>query len=271
MDPIVVVDWGVLRQLPNNAVLRDDTSILIADTVFREIASSDNPQAFAVKLKTLLEPESIRARVCLGQYWDSLSRRESEPQKLVAPDEIIHGTMTEQLRELLTTSTGDWSERISAAAGAPEVREDERRRTAFVETCQAWTRWIRERQADELTRIGGDVPAQHNWIRIPHQVTEWIIQNNPCGKFDSPEWRAALSVFPDRHAVGRWARIIVWYCLMRSLHPTGDDHDFENNWDDAHYGFLASYTGRIATHDKGLKRLVAAVFPHVSMTRIEKV
>lgn len=271
MDPLVVVDWGALRRLPKNAVLRDDISILLADTVFREIASSDNPQAFAVKLKTLLEPEPVRTRVCIGQYWDELSRLESEPQKLVPLDAIIHNAMTRELRNLLAQTTSDWAERISVAASGPEVREYEGRRTTFVETCQAWTRWICQHQPDELTRISGDIRAQHDWIRVPHQCTEWIIRNNPSGKFDSPEWRAALSVFPDRHAVGKWVRIIVWYCLMRSLHPTGDEHNFENNWDDAHYGFLASYTGRIATHDKGLKRLVAAVFPHVSITSIEKV
>ena len=57
---------------------------------------------------------------------------------------------------------------------------------------------------------------------------------------------------------------MIWYALMRSLNPAGDYHKFENNWDDAHYPFLASYTGRIAAVDRGIKGLIAAILPHVS-------
>ena len=130
--------------------------------------------------------------------------------------------------------------------------------------CDGWSRWILDREPDKVSLMTGDVEAQHKWIRIPDQGTELVVQNNP-ERFDGPRWRAVLSVFPDRLAAGRWARIIIWYALMRSLNPTGHEHEFENNWDDAHYAFLASYTHRIATHDNGMKRLIAAVFPSVTV------
>jgi len=43
----------------------------------------------------------------------------------------------------------------------------------------------------------------------------------------------------------------------------GDTRKFENNWDDAQYGFLASYTGHLATGDKGLIKMVGLVFPGI--------
>ena len=50
---------------------------------------------------------------------------------------------------------------------------------------------------------------------------------------------------------------------MRSLNPQGSGHTFENDYDDAHYAFLASYTGHLATYDQGLMRLVGAIFPRM--------
>jgi hypothetical protein len=50
----------------------------------------------------------------------------------------------------------------------------------------------------------------------------------------------------------------VWYCLKCA---EGQTFKYENNFDDAHYGLLASYAGHLGTDDKGLAEAAAAIFP----------
>lgn len=258
---LVVVDWGAIRALPKSAEIPGDNGVLLADTIVCEIAGSNTPESNALKFRDVLAATDA-SRLLVGHYWDHLSRQEHSPDVVLEPDAIVNPQLTSQLRESLSDGKANWSERIVGLDDSDEMTAYERHRNEFVAKCEAWTRWIRERQPDELNRMAGYMAAQHEWIRIPTQVTELVVQGNP-EKFDKPEWREALSVFPDRLAAGRWARIIVWYALMRSLNPEGNEHAFENNWDDAHYAFLASYAGNLVTADRGLKQLVEAVFPSV--------
>ncbi len=265
--PLVVFDLSALCGMTRGSHLPEDISILLADTVFYEIAGSDDP-GFLSKLKRMLEHQDTASRVYVGRYWKELSEREtSAPETLVQQADIIHRELTEALRQLVGQNEADWTDRIIDVQQGDELQDYERDRRQFVDWCQRWADWITKRQPEELKRMAGEPSAQHEWIRIPRQVTAFLVQRNP-GRFDGPEWQDALTVFPYRLAAGRWARIIIWYALMRSLNPAGDQHKFENDWDDAHYPFLASYTGRIATLrtklDKGIKRLIAAILPHVS-------
>ena len=79
-------------------------------------------------------------------------------------------------------------------------------------------------------------------------------------RFDTTEWRAELARWPDLKAAGRWARLLIWFYLIRSIKPEGNAHKFENRWDDAHYAFLSSYAGAIVTKDREIKDAVEAVF-----------
>ena len=83
-------------------------------------------------------------------------------------------------------------------------------------------------------------------------------------KFFSPRWRAhwrPLAVAdPNLIALIRWARFVAWYCVRRA---EGQQNKYENNFDDAHYGLLGSYTGHLGTHDKGLAEATTSIFPGV--------
>ena len=262
-DPAVVVDWGVIRALPKNAALPGDASIILADTIICEIAGSDSPVNYARKFWDVLVATDA-SRLHVGHYWDHVSRQETVSDITLDLTAIINWELTTALREALALPAPDWVDRITSLSGSGEMVAYETRRRQFVAKCEAWTSWIRERNTRALNQMAGNVPDQHEWIRTPSQVTAFLVQDNP-GRFDTPEWQAALSVFPDRLAAGRWGRILIWYALTRSLSPERDEHAFENDWDDAHYAFLASYTGRIIVNDKELKKLVVAVFPAVTM------
>lgn len=251
--PLVVFDWGALCGMTKGSHLPEDISILLADTVFYEIAGSDHPVGFAHKLKGLLEYKDAASRVYVGRYWKELSEREnSAPETMVQQADIIHREFTEDLRQLVGQNEADWTDRIIDVQQGDELRDYERDRKHFTGLCQGFADWITQRQPEELKRMRGNPSEQHKWIRA-QQLTAWVLETNP-GRFDGPEWQDALSVFPDRLAVGRWTRILFWYGLMRAINPAGNYHKFENNWDDAHYPFLASYTGRIAAASPGLIR-----------------
>ena len=57
-----------------------------------------------------------------------------------------------------------------------------------------------------------------------------------------------------------------WYAL---LWTAGRTSGFKNHWDDAHYIFLASYTGWLATGEKDIiPKCVEAVCPHVGIIEL---
>ena len=159
---------------------------------------------------------------------------------------------------------GNPGERILGLDGESEVTEYEKGRAEFVDLCEGFARWATETQADQLPKFRSDVNEQRRWIRKPDQITEYLLSRNK-GRFEGPDWRDALSKFPDVHAIGRWVRIVIWYAMRRLIKPSESSHSFENNWDDAHYAFLASYTKRIATRDKGLIRLVGDLYEGVEI------
>ena len=79
------------------------------------------------------------------------------------------------------------------------------------------------------------------------------------------EWRRYLNDDPNRFAIIRWARFLAWYCVKRA---EGQTNKFENNFDDIHYGLLASYTGHLGTNDKGLAEATLAIFPKMRVVRL---
>lgn len=262
-QPLVVYDWGAIRGLARGDSLPTNVSPLLADTVFNEIANSKDPGGFAFKLSSVLSTPQVAARVCVGRYWGELSQMQTTPSTVLRAEDVVHAEMTAGLRQLLAQDSSDWPERIAYAADGTENQEHQELRRQFVSLCESWTAYISGKQGVELSRIRGDVRAQHEWVRQPELVTEFVVSRNP--RYDRDDWRTILTQFPDELAIGRWARVIVWYALMRSLNPQGDQHAFENDWDDAHYAFLASYAERIVTNDKGLRRAIWAVFPSVEV------
>ena len=261
---LVVYDWGFFRGIPASGQIDSDHDIVLADTIFQEIANSDNPPTFARKLFHLLRSRGNADRVFIGQYWDHLSRLETEPFLQVDLCDIINHELTEEFRGVLQDRSFDVSKRILDVVGEPEIAEYETRRADFLHLCEEWTHWVTETQADHLLQFRSNAYSQRQWIRRPDQITEFVISRNQ-GRFDGPDWREALSQFPDVHAIGRWARILLWYVLRRSIKPNEPAHSFENNWDDAHYAFLTSYTKRIATRDRELRRLVTDLFEEVEI------
>ena len=100
----------------------------------------------------------------------------------------------------------------------------------------------------------------------PKDRGEWVRQFGPVIQAAEAfpgipwrrEWRQRAEANANRFAVIRWLRFFLWYCLKRI---DGQTRKFENNFDDAQYGLLASYTGHLGTDDHGLRDAAQAIFP----------
>lgn len=84
-------------------------------------------------------------------------------------------------------------------------------------------------------------------------------------KYDRLAWLREFRRFPDRSATARLYRITAWYAIQRVQARNMSDEEFSNNFEDARYAFLSSYMFAIATHDRGLKKCVRAVYPRTKV------
>lgn len=259
----VVPDWNWLLGLPKDAEsLPRGYEYIIPDVVFAEVIGSlgdgsDSNHGRAGKLYRILREN--RDRVWIGRFWNELSQLEVSPDAPVIRDQIIHREFTTRMRGLLGRDEDEWRSELSGMSDDPAFHQHERFRAQFKRLCNKWSDWIGDKQSVELRQMANDEDAQHKWIRNPVQPVELIVRENE--RLDTQEFREALERFPDMLAAGRWGRIIVWYALQRALNPQGNHHKFENDWDDAHYVFLASYANRIVTLDKPVKRAIRALQP----------
>lgn len=131
---------------------------------------------------------------------------------------------------------------------------------ALVELCTAVSEEWKGQTPKRIPRAD----ERSEWIRRPDLVTDLV------ERYFGPRWRADWSprvlADPNRFAVVRWARFIAWYCVLRA---EGQTKKYENNFDDAHYGLLASYTGTLGSNDRGLNDAFTAIFPKAQALSLE--
>lgn len=270
--PMRVVDWNELRAMGPGVSLPADALTVIPEALFAEVATSSSiePHKAARKLASILKAGDAAERVCIGRYWGELSRAEATPSTVLETRHCVNEELTRDFRKFIVAlDTDALAERILQIGRGIGNEDHERRRCEFVRRCDSWTAWVLEKHPGWLTAMGNDVEEQLAWIQQPNAVVDLVAQDSP--HFDTSKWRKSLGQFPDRLAAGRWARLFIWYSLARSISISRGasslkaEHEFGNNWDDAHYAFLASYTRRLVTLDKGLKLAVKAVFPYVKV------
>lgn len=205
--------------------------------------------------------ERHRKRLWVGRYWDDISSKECPESRLCCWQDVMNTTLTDELR----WAAGRSVRRNAIWQELPSLKQDvvtdgyERDRQSFIETCEQFACWMHQNHPTWFRHLGSE-KQQIDFIRAPEIVFDYARGRNERVYSEPDRWRPALLRFPDTLALGRWVRIILWYMVQRSI---GMSKSFENNWDDAHFAHLASYTGAILTKDRQLKRLLAVVFPHV--------
>jgi hypothetical protein len=172
-------------------------------------------------------------------------------RRLSAKD-VVHPQFSRELRRSARQAEFDWGRPLSGARDSEPVRRRREQIEKLVQLCTEvaaiWRQQAGKRHPKPEER--GD------WVRQPQLVTALV--ERYFGKVWRPEWRQQVEADPNRFAVVRWARFVAWYCLKRG---EGQTYKYKNNFDDAHYGLLASYTGHLGTGDKGLQLVSRTIFP----------
>jgi hypothetical protein len=258
--PVVVADWSWLRARNCNQ-LSNRVAWMVPEVVFREVTSSDDPERDLRKLRRIIIEN--HERLLLGRYWSEISLREDSTEVRSRTEHLVHPEMTLVLRALASQSESEWLEGLDERLRHGRDLDYEARRQILLLTSEQFAAWIHEREPD-WERSLSTPERRRDWIRQPDHPVEWVARETP--RMNTDEWKTALCQFPDQLAAGRWARSLIWTCLRRSI---GWTRRLENDWDDAHYAFLASYTGQFATKDRGLAEMVQAVFPSVEIQGLD--
>lgn len=253
--PLVVLDWGWIRtQSANDVHLPNTFNYLLSDVVFFEVAGCSATERGGLANKLWRLVRTNRGRVYVGRYWEEVSQGERQSASVAALQDVVRRDFTVTLREMAEANAVHFLQGIEDQRAGSEEYENMRKR--FVDWCSKFADVVRCNHCQELKRMRESTDAQERWLRHPKLIGDFAVRHNPAWQCRQTE----LIVFPDRLALGRWCRLIAWYALQMCL---GRTRDFSNNWDDAHYAFLASYTGWIATPDSRLWEAVSALFPDV--------
>lgn len=263
----VAVDWGWIRT-HRRPTIRPPAEVLISETLLAEACTvevDNNASAssigFAQKASDFLDRHSERLLVA---RW---------PKEMV-DNQIDHLASPCLMDVIELGKTAACRTRKSYVPDCDRLIEIRTRwgpltnywtsREAMVEFYRDWSGRMKL-AGPEQSRLMSNVDNLTSAVRFP---------SLPCGfaawydsRFADIRWQERLSTFPDCTLVGRWFRLQLWYLLAmsggRDLQP--------NDWDDQQYAYHASFTGHLATRDKGLRRVVETCYPHVKVYGDEEV
>jgi hypothetical protein len=256
--PIVVVNWSFLRAM-NCAHLPDKFSYVIPEACLVEAATSDDNRRVRLSVKLLRILKANWRRVFLASHVQHLIRAEPQPGTTVDRHAIARMPFFNDEQEA-NSITED-----QLAANLHNVAELERPNLAAKKEFEDLRERFAEVSHQHAARFGGMsanvLPAIEETVRQPVMAVQLANRFEP--KYEAPEWKQALSEFPDRHAVGRWCRIALWY-FLRKAQGLGTKK-LRNDFEDAQYVFTASYADELWTRDGAMKRTVEVLFPHTKV------
>lgn len=252
--PVVVLDWNLLRSMATSHDIPQGYSCVVPDHVFHEIATTksgdpDNP----IRKFGNWAARNV-SRLWYGRTKEDLITRQWKRRcHSLSIQDVVHPARTRALRKFAIDARYDWSHFLDTAQSGDSIVYPDKEINEHVEVCKqiahAWHKTY-------LSRSLQSIDEQAEWVRGALLVKPFV--THLLHSRWRPEWTSTLERYPNRFAVVRWARFVGWYCMRRIL---GETAGFENNFDDATYGLLASHTGHLGTNDRGLQRTALAIFP----------
>jgi hypothetical protein len=264
---LVVLDLCILRARPEDFVGPDE-GLVIPDALIVEVMTGNRVDAEPAALGRWLK--RFADRVYIGSYWWDLIKAEPSCNKLARPEEAINGAYTVEFRKWITAEEPTaWPEMFKAMRQSEFIKTHGYTigRARFMELVGLFENWVSDSRPDWIaTAVKGTKKDWATFVRqedIAADVARVWMQlmdgMDAMARYNSEPWKRALIGFPDRFAIGRWSRLLLWYMMAWVRKQR---RDFENNWDDMHYAFVASYTGHLATRDRGMREAVTALFPN---------
>lgn len=265
----IVCDWGALRSLGKVVRLPGDACFVVSDFTFLEASDGAAQRGHTIdKLQSLLSIPDFLARVLVGHHWQTLALEEHRTKTPSAVHDTIDHDATVQIRGGPPPGPR-WADRLLHARKSDGYLDYEAAKSEFVACGNAFASAPENRGSAVLQQLRRDASSLRTFIRRPAIVTDFLYASRLNPSWRSRKWRYNLEVFPDRFAVGRWARLLAYYGIRRLMAPEERGDRFSNNFEDATYAFLASYTGFLASKDIGLRRCVGDLFPNVSLVDLD--
>lgn len=259
----VVIDWNWIQSAKkSDLVLPPGVIGVVSEPLLQECAlkhednaqQSDHADRLARKLFEFLRAHS--SRVVLGAFWHDVDRVES-PCRVARPDAICHRGYTKLLSQTGGLEPDQFIKRIREVCpdleGARQSAEGFDALCAEAESVIACDKTLKCRFDSVLGQPDGIAALVRQ-----REIVSLFARRASAKVRRSREWQRALCVFPDRHAIGRWTRIVLWYVTKRIR---GDSDKGKNNPFDAQYAFLSTYTKKIVTGDKDLQKCVRDIVP----------
>lgn len=264
--PVFVLDLNAIQALSAQS-LRLPTGYLyvLPDVALREVATTDGSRRTPQLVKMYDFVLANKDQLLISKYWQDVSRNEIHVGFGTNPEGVIEWDLTRAIRNESFPSVQQYlanSDSLDLDSSNHELDK------------QGFTRLIQRlavaRQSSEhyTGRMANEMRANPDhrtkYIQQPDAISHWL-KKHPNTKYRDSNWKSALEVFPDVHAMGRWLRVMTWYEMLYtiSLHTK----DFANNYEDAQYAFTASYFDGLITQDRVLIECVDSVFPNVEIIR----
>jgi hypothetical protein len=258
----LVLDWNLLQSMRAAQDVPAEYQCVVLDQAFHEIANKEPGHDMgAIKRFGRWASRNVD-RLWVGRSPEDLFERQlrSDGKRLRLGD-VIHPQFTRALRQVARQPAYDWTQPLVGARSSDPVRH----RREQIDTLVRFSMAIAEIWAQNPAKRLPKLEQRGEWVRQPDLVTDLV------EKYFGPRWRAQwhplVTADPNRFALIRWARFVAWYCLRRA---EGLLFKYENNFDDAHYGLLGSYTGQLGTHDKGLAEATTSIFPGVRVLTLSE-
>ncbi len=258
-SPAVVMDWNLIRAMPSSNDVPPEYHCIVPDHVFHEKATSETTDTGdPIGLMHKFHDWAARnaARLWYGRTREDLVDRQwATGGRPLSMQDVVHPTLTDKLRQFAERPSDDLGNFVRIFQGCTSINHRLNDIRLHVRICDEFAKSF---QTTYPHRSLGSTKEQEKMIRGPDLIKPFL--NGPYHFCWRPEWDNTLLTDSNRFAIARWARFFAWYCMRRAH---GEKGKFKNNFDDAMYGLLASYTDHLGTHDEGLKRAVKAIFPGV--------
>jgi hypothetical protein len=243
--------------MPKTSDVPPQYACIIPDHVFHEIATTVEGDRAAFIRKFGVWAARNVSRLWYGRTMEDLVTLQWERNgRGLSMQDTVHPVRTHKLREFAKQTSYDWRAFIDSVQGGESVtyRVNNIRQHSMV--CERIAeRWQKEYPRRSLHTT--EVPA--DFIRRPDLIKPFLSLYAARWR---PEWTRTIANDPHHFALVRWIRFVGWYCMRRI---DGETYKFDNNFDDAIYGLLASYTGHLGTDDRGLRTAMEAIFPGIRL------
>jgi hypothetical protein len=203
----------------------------------REKKSIERLDGYARKFAELVLQE--RTRFWFGRQWEELAHGEYAPEVVTRLQHVVDSTWSPALRNSWYEAEA-WPAIIRRMHCEEPFRLHEARKADFIMDLEAVSRAIDQPTRRLHNEIYSDADRCREWIRRP--AFAQILRAVERSTFADPRWAERLARFPDTLAHARWARLVAWYAFRRSLTGERARKKAGNDYEDAAYAFLASYT-----------------------------